>query len=465
MAPIKSQRGVRVMASANWSKSTTQKAGAMKKHLNQADRERCNHSNEHIDKSFTHTNYAIGCEDYSAALRSMKDRTKDVDAIKPPKRIRKDRVTCCFIEIPCPNTLSEQGKADEFFKSAHNVLVSFFGAENVHGSFVHKDEKHAYVDKNGTSRMSLEHMHSLVSAYTDEKGINGKAFETKTRLKSLNKALDDMCLSVYKVPFNTGETPEKKSVERLKCETELREETLALETKLSNKKKEFDDLSREVQWASEIKKLRTSTENIDLVEKYPVLRRDRVEVRNLDGLETIKQQATAYCAYAPQIDRLDEKQKVIDSREKELDVREKNVENREQAAESKMKRAELKYNSQLDLNEKYNNAVKKWFNQAQTMTELKKSLIDNENKTDALAETLKNAVKAIGTLYADDNLTFAQKNLIKAISDYSLKRAEDCQCKSMVDDMMSKEVCRDIQDYMQPLLSRKRTRNRGDMSL
>ena len=217
------------MASANWMKATTQKAGAMKKHLGQIERIQGNHSNKDIDKSLSVNNYSIGCSDYAEALASMKRRTKEVDAVIPPKRIRKDRVTCCFIELPCPRRLTQCGQSDDFFKLAYDELCAFFGNENVHGGFVHKDEVHRYVDKDKKMRVSMEHMHVLVSAYTPEKGINGKAFETKSRLKTLNDNLDDMCVKQFRVKLNTKETPEHKSVERLKEETKLRNDAFLLQ--------------------------------------------------------------------------------------------------------------------------------------------------------------------------------------------------------------------------------------------
>lgn len=209
------------MASANWLKATTQKAGAMKKHLGQKEREQGNHSNKDIDRTLSKNNYSLGCSDYSEALESMKHRTKEVDELIPPKRIRKDRVTCCFIELPCPRELTVRGLSDDFFKGAYKTLCDFFGVKNVHGGFVHKDEVHTYTDKDKTLRTSLEHIHVLVSAYTPEKGINGKAFETRTRLKALNSALDDMCFRSFGIRLNTKETPTHKSVERLKEESEL----------------------------------------------------------------------------------------------------------------------------------------------------------------------------------------------------------------------------------------------------
>ena len=235
------------MASADWLKCTTQKAGAMKKHLGQKEREQGNHSNKDINKELTKNNYTIGCTDYGEALERMKRRTKEVDKVIPPLRIKKDRITCCFIEVPCPLTLTERGLSDDFFDKTYQTLTNFFGSENVHGGFVHKDEVHTYIDKDKKHRTSLEHIHVLVSAYTPHKGINGKAFETKPRLNTLNRNLDDMCFRSFGVRFNTKETPQRKSVERLKEETELRKDADRLRAEYSKEYTRLLDVHMEAE--------------------------------------------------------------------------------------------------------------------------------------------------------------------------------------------------------------------------
>ena len=212
------------MASANWMKATRQGAGAMKKHLNQEDRVKGGHANKDINPELTHLNYTLDCKDYMETLRRLTARTKAVDKLQPPKRdFGQRRITSCFIELPCPDVIRQQGRSDDFFVKMYQQLQDFFGKENVHGGYVHKDEVHIYYDKDDTPVLSLEHMHVVVSTYTPEKGINGKAFETKARLSALNKALDQTCLREFGVPLNTGETPQHKTVERLKEETELRQ--------------------------------------------------------------------------------------------------------------------------------------------------------------------------------------------------------------------------------------------------
>ena len=312
------------MASANWMKATTQKAGAMKKHLGQIERIQGNHSNKDIDKSLSVNNYSIGCSDYAEALVSMKRRTKEVDAVIPPKRIRKDRVTCCFIELPCPRRLTQCGQSDDFFKLAYDELCAFFGNENVHGGFVHKDEVHRYVDKDKKMRVSMEHMHVLVSAYTPEKGINGKAFETKSRLKTLNDNLDDMCVKQFRVKLNTKETPEHKSVERLKEETQLRNDAFLLQRDVNtlNVQKQklsetLDEFRKEYQEKSE--ELLKKNKEIR-GRKYAVTVREDELIDKQNQLQSDITQAKKWLQNCSE--KLDKREAAIIDRETALDGRE-----------------------------------------------------------------------------------------------------------------------------------------------
>ena len=230
------------MASIDWCKATLQKAGAMKRHNGKYERVNGNHSNTDIDKSKSHLNIYIGADDYAPMLEKVKARIKEVDKKHPPKRNMGDkRITCILLETPVPQELTEQGLAEDFLRSAHKVIEDFFGVENVGGTCGHFDEQHYYTDKDGQERLSLVHGHSLVVAYAEWKdkkgnkrvGVNGKNCETKARLKALNKLMDDMCRSKYGVSYNTAETPDRKSVERLKQETALRLEADKLKKDIS----------------------------------------------------------------------------------------------------------------------------------------------------------------------------------------------------------------------------------------
>lgn len=243
------------MASINWQKATTQKAGAMKKHLGQKERVTGNHSNKDIDKSRSHLNIYIGADDYEPMLDKVKARITEVDKECPPERdLGAKRVTCILLETPVPQAIADKGKAKEFLQDAHKLFEDFFGAENVGGTCGHFDEVHEYTDKDGKKKDSLIHGHTVVAAYIEwtedvkrsvkqengkykqvktgekreRKGINGKNCVTKERLSKLNQAIDKMCVEKYGISYNTGEKPQRKSVERLKVETELRAKADAL---------------------------------------------------------------------------------------------------------------------------------------------------------------------------------------------------------------------------------------------
>lgn len=223
------------MASADWMKMTKQKAGAMKRHLDKYAREFKNHSNKDIDQSKSHLNTYIGCNDYDEAYQAMLQRVAEVDEIQPPQKDMKDRrIISCMIEVPCPLAIQEQGRDQEFFEAMFEEMQKYFGAENVHGMFVHRDEQHEYTDKDGIKQISLFHGHTLLSAYTKEKGINGKAFETKKRLREFNKAIDDRCKEQFGMPYNSGGVSHKQKVEALKKEKSLHQ-------KIAEKKAEISD--------------------------------------------------------------------------------------------------------------------------------------------------------------------------------------------------------------------------------
>lgn len=230
------------MASNDWLKMTVHDASAMNRHNGKYQRENGKHENENINPELSHLNLYIGCNDYSEAYYNMRARVKEIDTAHLPKRKNKSdtRIICAMIEVPCPQEIYSQGyeKAQQFFYDVYEIYKNFFGKENVHGGFVHFDEVHDYTYKDGTVRTSLPHMHTLVSAYVEwhekdkqsgemveRKGINGKNFETKARMKKLNQLVEDYCLENFGVRFMTGETPQKKSVERLKAEEKVHQLT------------------------------------------------------------------------------------------------------------------------------------------------------------------------------------------------------------------------------------------------
>lgn len=234
------------MASLDLEKLTLSEARGRLVHLGQREREQLNHSNPDIDKSLTPLNYTIGCSDYSEAVRKMEERTKEVDEVQPPKRNMGDkRIVAVSVWAPCPQSIRDSGRADEFHQAVYDFLCDYYGAENVHGMCVHKDEIHTYVDKQGEARESLEHSHTLVSAYTKTKGINGKEFTQKKNLIDVQKAMNKMVRERFGTDYNTGDTPSKKTVEQLKRE-QIKAKT---EKEIVDTQKELSKVTAEVETA------------------------------------------------------------------------------------------------------------------------------------------------------------------------------------------------------------------------
>jgi DNA repair exonuclease SbcCD ATPase subunit len=256
------------MASVDWCKATTQKAGGMIRHCGEKERIEVNHSNKDIDKSKSHLNIYIGADDYEPMLDKVEARIDEVDKENPPERDLGDkRVTCILLYTPVPQAIADKGKAKEFLQDAHKLFEDFFGAENVGGTCGHFDEVHKYIDKNGKETDSLIHGHTIVAAYAEwtedvkksvkqengrykqvktgetreRKGINGKNSVTKERMTKLNKAIDKMCMEKYGISYNTGMGAEKKQTEVLKHESLVRSNE-QLQGQIEKHKEHIEDL-------------------------------------------------------------------------------------------------------------------------------------------------------------------------------------------------------------------------------
>lgn len=224
------------MAGVNWDKMTMSKAGAMQVHNGREERVERNHSNQNIDKSKSDQNFFVGCDDWIDAFFGMRSRVAEVDKQYPPRKKLSvnERIVCVSLVTYCPQAVYDSGQVKEFFEWVDKVQRQVLGSENVHGTAVHLDEIHNYIDTDGTERSSLAHGHSLVSAYAEwtdnksgeeRKGINGKNFQTRAKMNELNKAIDEMCRREFGVPYMTGKGKGKgrsKSVEEVKTETQLR---------------------------------------------------------------------------------------------------------------------------------------------------------------------------------------------------------------------------------------------------
>ncbi len=319
------------MASVNWEKATTQKAGAMRVHFGRSDRVERNHSNKDIDKSKSHLNVYIGAEDYVPMYEKVKARIREVDKKHPPKRDMGDRrITCVMLETPVPQEVAEKGKAEEFLRLAHRTFEDFFGTENVGGTCGHFDEQHLYI-KDGKEQMSLIHGHTLVAAFAewrDKKtgeqriGINGKNCMTKARFSALNNAIDRMCQEHFGVAYLTGEKGEHgRTVEELKARQGL-----------EKIKKENDDFVQSIT-PSTTKKVKgifgekevAKTED-ELQQDKQILAAQAVLQREQDVAQKEEQQTRMATKIAAAQRELSEKSKALSEERKALEIEKKSLE-------------------------------------------------------------------------------------------------------------------------------------------
>ena len=181
-----------------------------------------NHSNENINPELSPGNFYVGCNSYAEAVDNAEKRLKEVDAVLPPKRLKKDRVEALMVNIPCPLEITEQGRTKEFFNKVNDCMKDYFGEKNWHGMEVHVDEVHQYYDpKLHKECTSLVHAHGVATPFVEGKGVNCKAFMTKANLAKATKVVDEMCLREFGVSFRTYRDPQHKSVEELKSETNI----------------------------------------------------------------------------------------------------------------------------------------------------------------------------------------------------------------------------------------------------
>lgn len=213
------------MASVDFKKNGLSEGAAMVAHMTRHDgKEDVDYRNKYVDKSWSELNYTIGGDYMTTAqvMRKLKTRIEQIDREIPPKRIKKDRVLVMTFSIPVPPGLSPLKEA-RFFEIAYDELAKCCGGrQNLSPGYVHRDEVHSYRDAvTGEMRTSRAHMHVAGIPFTREKGVNGKAFETKARMIQLNKAIDERCRRELSVPFMTGDRAlTGRSVEELQAASE-----------------------------------------------------------------------------------------------------------------------------------------------------------------------------------------------------------------------------------------------------
>lgn len=246
------------MASIDCQKMTAKNCGGMKRHLDDEIREKNKHANKHINQELTHLNTWIGCKDFSEMDSNMHKNITELDRLYPPKRVKSDRNINVSFYMVCPKELTDQGKSEDFFRSAYDFIDKYcamkYGQSFPCGMVVHRDEVHDYLDHGWKERTSLEHGHMWVTPYAkwiDQRtvygedgkplreaptesgkkgkivkekylaeGLNCKHFLNQSFLKELQQEFDKHVFREFGIHYMTGEKALHMSVEELKADSE-----------------------------------------------------------------------------------------------------------------------------------------------------------------------------------------------------------------------------------------------------
>ena len=193
------------------------------------------YTNTHINPELTHTN-AVRCfkgmpkdETSKETFDRLTNRVKELDELKPPKRIRKDRVTMIAFEIPVPENLQPELES-QFFSIAYREFAKMCGSSaNISKLYIHRDEQHEYVDPvTKEIKTSRVHAHAVGIPWTEEYGVNAKHFCTKESFRNLQQRIHDKCKSELGVDFLDGSGRKSRAtMEQLKIASA--KESIALE--------------------------------------------------------------------------------------------------------------------------------------------------------------------------------------------------------------------------------------------
>ena len=216
------------MASASIKKCTTQSLKELRKHYDLEMRKETNHSNTDIDKAKTYLNYNLTCQNGNITQnitwieieQGIQDEIERIDAITPPKRLRTDRKTNYILEVVCPKEIEAMGREDEFFEKAYQAYDEMMPGSLV-GAQVHKDEKHIYIDSGNVKRESLYHMDMFGVPNTKAHGINMKIFMDQAKIIQIQDTIQKITIKEFGISYNTGESPQKKSVEEMKIDSSI----------------------------------------------------------------------------------------------------------------------------------------------------------------------------------------------------------------------------------------------------
>lgn len=250
-----------------------------------------NHSNITINKDLTHLNYYLGVNTYTELMSKIEEKVIYADQHHPNKRKSKKRKEMFSLEVPCPPELEGTPQEDDFYKKVYDMYKKML--PGIVGACIHKDEKHEYYDsKKQEMMLSRNHMHILGACITKDGRCHTSDTITPEVCQKVQDDIQNLCLEEYGISYQTGEgrTGEKKTVEELKAESQVKlQEKLAKEnlTVVEELREEKEILKAEVEESDAIVKM---NENIIFQQDEQISHNQEILNEILDNISKSKEE-------------------------------------------------------------------------------------------------------------------------------------------------------------------------------
>lgn len=231
------------MASAKFQGGKYHTATEVKAHFRHDDisvesRKIASRGNPNIDVTKSHLNKSLLGLTYEQMYEKYDERIAQLDATTNTNN-RKDRVTLQNVEIPVPKEL-DRNLYNKWFVKVAEILCRVYGAENFIDGQIHYDEEHEYLNAE-TGELTNSRVHAHFSIIPEVKGVlNCKKVSSRSNMRQLNTAIDNMTKVLFGCSFMTGEkTKSRQTIDTLKNKSnqlaldrreqncEQREQTLA----------------------------------------------------------------------------------------------------------------------------------------------------------------------------------------------------------------------------------------------
>lgn len=202
------------MASVNCEKLTTVQASSIVSHVYRTCK---THSNKDIKEELSSQNEYF--ENAAECRRQIRKMIRQLDAKKPPQRVKQDRKTVIGVNIPAPREGMSNEDVIRFF---HKVKAEYEKKYHVVGGAIHVDEIHEYeAGEDHEKHMSRAHMHLLIVPEDETLGLNMKSFLNKARLHQMQDICNEICKDEFGYEYNDGTGKKsRKTVEQMKQESE-----------------------------------------------------------------------------------------------------------------------------------------------------------------------------------------------------------------------------------------------------